>query len=77
MTDYSALIESGRVKQGRFSRNQIDSCFQIAKRDLETSRVVVKTSPEWAFNIAYNAMQQAERAFMFYSGYRRTTDVTR
>jgi uncharacterized protein (UPF0332 family) len=71
MTDYSALIESGRVKQGRFSRNQIDSCFQIAKRDLETSSVVVETSPEWVFNIAYNAMQQAGgRAFMFYSGYR-------
>lgn len=30
----------------------------------------MKTSPEWAFNIAYNAMQQAGRAFMFYSGYR-------
>jgi uncharacterized protein (UPF0332 family) len=75
MTDYSALIESGRVKQGRFSRNQIDSCFQIAKRDLETSRVVVKTSPEWAFNIAYNAMQQTGRAFMFYSGYRSVGEV--
>ena len=59
MRDYSALIESGRVKQGHFSRNQFDSCFQIAKRDLETSRVVVKTSPEWAFNMAYNATQQA------------------
>jgi uncharacterized protein (UPF0332 family) len=70
MTSYSALIESGRVKKGRFSRNQIDSCFQIAQRDLKTARVVVKTSPEWAFNIAYNAMQQAGRAFMFYSGYR-------
>ena len=59
-----------RVKKGRFFQNQIDSCFQIAKRDLKTARVVVNSSPEWALNIAYNAMQQAGRAFMFNSGYR-------
>ena len=70
MTDYSKLIDSGRVKRGRFSRQQIDSCFQIAKRDLETARIVIKASPEWAFNIAYNAMHQVGRAFMFSSGYR-------
>ena len=68
--NYSDLIESGRVKKGRFSRAQINSCFQIAERDLETAAVVVKTSPEWAFNIAYNAMHQLGRAFMFSSGYR-------
>lgn len=70
MTDYSKLVESGRVKLGRFSRQQIDSCFQIAKRDLETSKIVIKFSPEWAFNIAYNAMHQVGRAFMFSSSYR-------
>ncbi|MFQ5807774.1 MAG: hypothetical protein ACE5I3_15110 [Phycisphaerae bacterium] len=30
---------------------------------------VIETSPEWAFNIAYNAMHQAGRAFMFRAGY--------
>lgn len=70
MMNYSELIKSGRVKTGRFSRAQIDSCFQIAQRDLKTATVVVKTSPEWAFNIAYNAMHQLGRAFMFSSGYR-------
>lgn len=70
MADYSKLVDSGRVKKGRFSRRQVDSCFEIARRDLETSRVVVDVSPEWAFNIAYNAMHQIGRAFMFSSGYR-------
>lgn len=31
---------------------------------------MIKTSAEWAFNIAYNAMHQAGRAFMFHAGYR-------
>ncbi|MCI0409774.1 MAG: hypothetical protein L0191_14630 [Acidobacteria bacterium] len=31
---------------------------------------MIAASPEWAFNIAYNAMHQAGRAFMFHAGYR-------
>lgn len=37
---------------------------------METARTVIETSPEWAFNIAYNAMHQAGRAFMFDAGFR-------
>lgn len=71
MTDYSELLEAGRVKRGRFSRQQVDSCLQIGRRDLKTAKAVIKTSPEWAFNIAYNAMHQIGRAFMLHSGCRR------
>ena len=42
----------------------------MAKRDLRTASGVIEASPEWAFNIAYNAMHQAGRAFMFHAGYR-------
>jgi len=72
MTDYSELLEAGRVKQGRFSHQQVTDCLRIARRDLQVAADVIGNSPEWAFNIAYNAMHQAGRAFMFHSGYRTT-----
>ena len=70
MTDYSELLDDGRVKQGRFARRQVEDCLRIAQRDVDTARSVIESSPEWAFNIAYNAMHQAGRAFMFHAGYR-------
>ena len=36
MTDYSELIDRGRVKKGRFSRQQVEDCLRIARRDIET-----------------------------------------
>jgi len=70
MTSYSELLDNGRIKAGRFSAKQVEDCLRIAHRDLETARTVMKASAEWAFNIAYNAMHQAGRAFMFHAGYR-------
>lgn len=46
------------------------TAFGSPSGDLETAHTVTHKSPEWAFNIAYNAMHQAGRAFMFHAGYR-------
>jgi uncharacterized protein (UPF0332 family) len=70
MTDYSELLEGDRVKRGRFARRQVEACLAIAGRDLDTAAALIETSPDWALNIAYNAMHQAGRAFMFHAGYR-------
>ena len=70
MTDYSELLDDGRVRRGQFSRKQVESCIDLARRDLDTASTVIGASPEWAFNIAYNAMHQAGRAFMLHTGYR-------
>lgn len=70
MTDYSELVNAGRLKHGRFAGRQVEDCLRIARRDLATAKAMIETSPEWAFNIAYNAMHQAGRAFMFHAGYR-------
>lgn len=70
MTDYSELLNDGRIKRGRFSGTQVEDCLRIARRDLTTAATVIETSPEWAFNIAYNALHQAGRAFRFHAGYR-------
>lgn len=70
MTDYSELLDTGRIERGRFSRRQVEDCLRLARRDLETAASVVGTSAEWAFNIAYNATHQAGRAYLFHTGYR-------
>ncbi len=70
MIDYSELVRDGRVKAGRFARRQVEDCLGLAERDAEMAQAVIDKSPEWAFNIAYNAMHQAGRAFMFHAGYR-------
>ncbi len=70
MTDYSELLDQGRVKRGHFARRQEEDCLRIARRDLETAKILIESSAEWAFNIAYNAMYQAGRSFMFHRGYR-------
>jgi uncharacterized protein (UPF0332 family) len=70
MTDYSELLKAGRIRQGEFSREQVDNCLKLAERDLRTALATLTTSAEWAFNIAYNAMHQAGRAYMFQNGYR-------
>ncbi len=70
MTDYSELLDAGRIKRGRFARRQVEDCLRLARRDLATARTVIAASSEWAFNIAYIAMHQAGRAFMFHAGCR-------
>jgi uncharacterized protein (UPF0332 family) len=70
VTDYSRLLNEGRLKRGQFSERQCQDCLALARRDLETSRSILKKSPEWAFNIAYNAMHQAGRAILFHQGFR-------
>jgi uncharacterized protein (UPF0332 family) len=74
VTDYSRLLNEGRLKRGRFSRRQWEDCLSIARRDIETSRAILTMSPEWAFNIAYNAMHQAGRAILFHQGFRAVGD---
>lgn len=70
MINYLNLLNEGKIKKGRFSAKQVQNCLKIAQRDIKTTQTILETSPEWAFNIAYNAMQQAARSFMFYHGYR-------
>lgn len=46
MTDYSELVNEGRVRRGRFSQKQVRQCVKIARRDLDTAKALVETSPE-------------------------------
>lgn len=50
------------------TRSEIENCILLAERDLSVADSIV--DEDWAFNIAYNAMLQAGRAWMFSQGYR-------
>jgi len=70
MTRYSKLLDKRQIEQGTFSRDQVEDRLKIARRDLEASTEMLGSVHEWAYAIAYNAMLQAGRAFMFHKGYR-------
>jgi len=42
----------------------------LARRDLTAAGAIIEVSFEWAYNIAYNAMLQAGRSYLFHRGYR-------
>lgn len=70
MISYSELLDKGLIEPGRFSREQVEDLLKVAQRDLVTSGEVLESAREWAYAIAYNAMLQGGRAFMFQKGYR-------
>ena len=74
MADLRDLTQQGKIRRGSFSREQIEDCLAIARRDLVAAREILEASPEWAYNIAYNAMLQAGRALMFHMGYRTSSE---
>ncbi|MCK4666636.1 HEPN domain-containing protein [Candidatus Dependentiae bacterium] len=68
--NYSELIKNNQIKKGRFTRKQVKDCLNIAIRDINTAKKVIKINNDWGYNIAYNAMLQAVRSLMFFKGYR-------
>ena len=67
---YEELLRSGRIHKGKISRSEIDRALERASRDLRTAKKIIKDDPDWGFAVAYNAVLQASRAFMFSKGYR-------
>lgn len=70
--NYSKLINDNKIKAGNFSDKQVSDCLALAERDIATAGQMIDVNSDWAYNIAYNAMLQAARAFMFSKGYRAT-----
>ncbi len=70
MIRYSELLDKELIEPGHFFREQVERLLKIAQRDLVTSGDVLGSAHEWAYAIAYNAMLQTGRAFMFQEGYR-------
>jgi uncharacterized protein (UPF0332 family) len=66
---YEELLRAGRIHREKVSRNEILRALQRASRDLKTAEKIITEDPHWGFAVAYNAVLQASRAYMFSQGY--------
>ena len=64
------LVREGGIHPFRATREEIAKVMDIAKRDLDDAEKARGTSLDWTYSIAYNAVLQACRAYMFHMGYR-------
>jgi uncharacterized protein (UPF0332 family) len=67
------LLQDGRIHSFDATRGEIDKAFEIARRDLSLAEKIFDDDLDWSFSIAYNAVLQACRAYMFHRGYRPAT----
>jgi len=67
---YDSLLKAGKIKKQQITREEIERALSRSERDLKTARSVMAGDWDWGFAIAYNAILQAARAFMFAEGYR-------
>jgi uncharacterized protein (UPF0332 family) len=64
------LLRSGHIRRETISRAEIHEALKLADRDLRVARKLMTDETDWGFTVAYNAVLQAARAFMFAKGYR-------
>jgi HEPN domain. len=69
---YDELLKAGRIRKQKISPVEIERALERADRDIKTARLVMAGDWDWGFAVAYNAVLQASRAFMFAQGYRPT-----
>jgi len=67
---FDKLLEEGKIYTFRATPEEIKNTFELAERDLKTAEKILAGDTDWSFSISYNAILQASRAYMFYSGYR-------
>ena len=67
---YDSLLRSRRIHKQKVSRKQIGQALDRAQRDLRTAQVLMGQDWDWTFAVAYDAVLQASRAYMFGQGFR-------
>lgn len=67
------LIKGGSIHPFKATQDEVDKAVEIARRDLALSERLLEENLDWCFSIAYNAVLQACRAYMFHRGYRPTS----
>ena len=67
------LLRSGRIRRERISPAEVGEALALADRDLRVARKLIGEDLDWGFTVAYSAVLQAARAFMFAKGYRPAT----
>lgn len=67
---YERLIKTNMIKAYQADDKEISQLLQVAERDYLAGEQNLENAPDWAYSMAYNAILQAGRAFMFKKGYR-------
>lgn len=67
---YDSLLQARKIKAYSAKPTEIQQLLRVAARDLAAAARNLPEDPEWAYNIAYNAVLQTGRAWMFFQGYR-------
>jgi uncharacterized protein (UPF0332 family) len=70
MISIDTLIKEGSIHRFKARPEEITNVTGNAKRDLAEVMHIRDSSMDWSFAIAYNAVLQACRAYMFHLGYR-------
>ena len=67
---FEELLRGGRIRKEKVSQAEVRRALERAKRDLRTAKKIMAEDWDWGFAVAYNAILQASRAYMFSQGYR-------
>jgi uncharacterized protein (UPF0332 family) len=67
---YEKLLSEGRIKRQSPKPDAIHDLLSLAERDAKVAEQTLEVDTDWAFNIAYNSVLQASRAYMLREGYR-------
>jgi len=64
------LLQEKKIHSYAAKPLEIQQLLSVAIRDLGTAARNLTADPDWAYNIAYNAVLQSARALMMSAGYR-------
>jgi len=67
---YDELLSSRRIHKQKVSRAAIKQALDRAQRDLRTAQMLMTQDWDWGFAVAYDAVLQVSRAYMFAQGFR-------
>jgi len=64
------LLRKRKIYRHRASSEEIERLLELADRDIRMARLTMAEDWDWAFSIAYNAVLQSVRAYMYSRDYR-------
>ena len=64
------LLEKRRIRRHKASDEEVERLLELADRDIRMARLIMAEDWDWAFSIAYNAVLQSARAYMYSRGFR-------
>ncbi len=71
---FEELLRQRKIHTHRATAAEITRLLALADRDIKMARRTMAEDWDWAFSIAYNAVLQSARAFMYSQGYRPATE---